>query len=88
MVQYSTFTPPQAIGFNGPCNVKCLTVRKITSYIILYFIGARIPKLWDGDIKVNVMLPSPIDLVQGHYMADAIIYIMLCSLNYVCSIST
>lgn len=58
MVQYSTFTPPQAIGFNGPCNVKCLTVRKITSYIILYFIGARIPKLWDGDIKVNVCYAS------------------------------
>lgn len=54
MVEYSTFTPPQAIGFNRPCNVKCLIVRKITSHIIHNFMGVLVPKLWEGDIKVRV----------------------------------
>ncbi len=53
MVEYSTFTPPQAIGFNRPCNVKCLIVRKITSHIIHNFMGVLIPKLWEGDIKAH-----------------------------------
>lgn len=52
MVEYSTFTPPQAIGFNRPCNVKCLIVRKITSHIIHNFMGVLVPK-WEDDIKVH-----------------------------------
>lgn len=54
MVEYSTFTPPQVIGFNRPCNVKRLIVRKITLHIIHNFMGVLIPKLWEGDIKVHV----------------------------------
>lgn len=53
MVEYSTFTPPQAIGFNRPCNVKCLIVRKITSHIMHHFMGVPVPKLWLDDIKVH-----------------------------------
>lgn len=39
MVENSTFTPPQAIGFNGLCNVIYLTLKKIISHIIHNFIA-------------------------------------------------
>lgn len=58
MVEYSTFTPPQVIGFNGLCNVRYLTVKKIISHIIQNFMEGLIPKLWRGDIKVHVCSAS------------------------------
>lgn len=53
MVEYSTFTPPQAIDFNRPCSAKRQIARKITSHIIHNFMGVLVPKLWEGDLKLH-----------------------------------
>lgn len=85
MVEYSTFTPPQAIGFNRPCSVKRQIARKITSHIIHNFMGMLVPKLWEGDLKLHsrfaFQFVSSLSFFHSHYIWDMVRFIMWSSLE-------